>query len=144
MPKPYASTVLPVSAERAWEYLRDFSNIAEWHPGVVGGAMEDGVAGDQVGGVRRLTGPGGEILRERLVALDDAERSYGYEMIEGPFPVRWYRSTLRLLPVTDRGQAFAEWFAWYDADAGDEAHLTRTFTRGVFATGLAALGERFA
>lgn len=143
MPRPYASTVLPVSADSAWGYLRDFANVSEWHPGVVGGEMEQGVPGDRVGSVRRLAGPGGEVFRDRLVALDDVERSYSYEMIEGPFPVRSYRSTLRLMPVTDSGLAFAEWFAWYDADAEDEAHLTRTFARGMFATGLAALCERF-
>jgi hypothetical protein len=142
MPKPYASTVLPVSADRAWEYLRDFGNIAEWHPGIVSGELEHGT-GDQVGAVRRLTGPGGEVFRERLVALDDDERSCAYDLFEGPFPVRYYRATLRVTPVTDTGYAFAEWFAWYDADEEDEAWLTKTFARGVFATGLAALQERF-
>jgi hypothetical protein len=144
MPKPYASAVLPVSADRVWEYLRDFGNIADWHPGIASGELEHG-AGDQVGAVRRLTGPGGEIFRERLVALDDVERSYTYELFESPFPVRSYRSILRVTPVTDSGLAFAEWYAWYDADtdAGDEASLTKTFARGVFATGLTALQERF-
>ena len=142
MPKPYASAVLPVSADRVWEYLRDFGNIAEWHPGIAGGEMEHGT-GDQVGGVRRLTGPGGEIFRERLVALDDGERSYTYDLLEGPFPIRYYRSTLRVAPVTDSGFAFAEWYAWYDADAEDEAVLTKTFARGIYATGLAALREHF-
>jgi hypothetical protein len=142
MPKPYASAVLPISADLAWEYLRDFSNIAEWHPGIATGEMEDG-AGDRVGSVRRLTGPGGEVFRERLVALDDGERLCTYDMVEGPFPIRSYRSTLRIAPVTDSGQAFAEWWAWFDADAEDEAGLTKTFARGVYATGLAALRERF-
>jgi Polyketide cyclase / dehydrase and lipid transport len=142
MPKPYASAVLPVTAERVWEYLRDFGNIAEWHPGVASGEMEEGT-GDRVGGVRRLTGPGGELFRERLVAMDDGERSYTYDMLEGPFPVRFYRSTLRVTPVTDSGHAFVEWYAWYDADEKDEAGLTKTFARGVFTAGLAALRERF-
>jgi hypothetical protein len=142
MPKPYASAVLPTSADLAWKYLRDFANIADWHPGIAGGEMEDG-AGDRVGSVRRLTGPGGEVFRERLVALDDGGRLYTYDMIEGPFPIRSYRSTLRVAPVTDSGHAFAEWLAWFDADEKDEAWLTKTFARGVFATGLAALRERF-
>jgi polyketide cyclase/dehydrase/lipid transport protein len=147
MPKPYASTVLPASADRAWSYLRDFANIAEWHPGIVSGEMEDGVPGDRVGGVRRLAGPGGELFRERLVALDDDERFYSYDLFEAPFPVRFYRATLHVAPVTDSGQAFAEWYAWYDSEAGvgaeEDARLMRTFARGVFATGLAALCERF-
>jgi hypothetical protein len=142
MPKPYASSVLPISADLAWEYLRDFGNIAEWHPGIATGEMEEG-AGDRVGSVRRLTGPGGEVFRERLVALDDGERLYTYDMIEGPFPIRSYRSTLRIAPVTDSGQAFAEWWAWFDAEAEDETGLSKTFARGVYATGLAALRERF-
>jgi hypothetical protein len=142
MPKPYASAVLPVPAERLWEYLRDFGNIAEWHPGVTAGELENGPA-DRVGCVRRLGGPGGEVFRERLVALDDGERSYTYDMIESPFPARRYRSTLRVTPVTDSGQAFAEWWARFDCDDKDEAWLTKTFGRGVFATGLAALRDRF-
>jgi hypothetical protein len=142
MPKPYASAVLPVSADVAWGYLRDFGNIADWHPGIASGELEHGT-GDQVGAVRRLSGPGGEVFRERLVALDDGERSYTYDLFEGPFPVRSYRSTLRVTPVTDTGLAFAEWYARYDADAGDEAWLTKTFARSVFATGLTALQERF-
>jgi hypothetical protein len=49
--------------------------------------------------VWRLEGPGGEVFRERLVALDDGERSYAYDLLESP--------------------------------------------RGVFATGLGTLAERF-
>jgi|tagenome__1003787_1003787.scaffolds.fasta_scaffold20265410_2 hypothetical protein len=143
MPKPYASAVLPVSAERVWETIRDFASIPEWHPGITSGELENGGAGDQVGAVRRLTGPGGEIFRERLLALDDTARSYTYELIESPFPIRSYEATLRVTPVTDTGYAFAEWTATYDADAEDEAQLTKTFSRGVFATGLAALRDRF-
>jgi hypothetical protein len=142
MPKPYASAVIPVSADLVWEKIRDFGNIAEWHPGITGGELESGV-GDQVGAVRRLTGTGGEIFRERLLALDDTARSYTYEFVESPFPVRSYEATLRVTPVTDTGHAFAEWTATYDADAEDEANLTRTFSRGVFATGLAALRDHF-
>jgi hypothetical protein len=142
MPKPYASTVLPVSADRVWDYLRDFANIAGWHPGIVSGEMEGGT-GDQVGAVRRLAGPGGEVFRERLVALDDGERSYTYDLLESPFPVRSYRATLHIAPVTDTGRAFAEWYARFDADEEDEARLTKTFARGIFATGLGALAERF-
>src|SRR5689334_7112014 len=105
MPKSYASTVLPVSADLVWNYLRDFAGIAEWHPEIASGELEHGT-GDQVGAVRRLTGPGGELFRERLVALDDDARSCTYDLLDSPFPVRFYRSTLRVTPVTDSGRAF--------------------------------------
>lgn len=142
MPKPYASAVLPVSAELVWESIRDFAGIAGWHPGISSAELEGG-AGDQVGTVRRLIGPGGEVFRERLLALDDTARSYTYEFLESPFPVRSYEATIRVTPVTDTGYAFVEWMATYDADAEEEAQLTKTFSRGVFATGLAALRDRF-
>jgi uncharacterized protein YndB with AHSA1/START domain len=141
MPKPYASAVLPVSAERVWEAIRDFGCLADWHPAIATAEMEDGDAGDRVGGVRRLTGPGGEVFRERLLALDDTARSCTYEFVESPFPVRSYEATLRVTPVTDTGYAFVEWTATYDADAEDEAQLTKTFARGIFATGLTALRD---
>ena len=94
--------------------------------------------------MRRLTlGDGGSVA-ERLLTLDDAGRSYTYEFTDaGPFPVRSYRSTISVAPVTATGQAFVEWSAWFDADAGDEAQLTTTFADVVFAAGIAALGERF-
>ena len=142
MPKPYASAVLPAYADELWAYLRDFSNIADWHPNIVSGELEEGT-GDGVGCIRRLRGPGGETLRERLVALDDAERSCTYEFVESPFPIRRYRSTLRVAPVTDSGQAFAEWWAWFDCDAKDEESLTRIFGQAVYGAGLGALQERF-
>jgi Polyketide cyclase / dehydrase and lipid transport len=142
MPTSYASAVMPVPAERVWERIRDFGSIADWHPGIADGALEGDGAGDRVGSVRRLTGPSGEVFRERLVALDDVARSYTYDMLEGPFPVRFYRATMRVSAVTDTGYSFAEWEARYDADAQDEARLDKTITRGIFATGLAALRER--
>jgi hypothetical protein len=142
MPKPYASAVLPVSADLVWEAIRDFAGIAGWHPDISSADLEGG-AGDQVGTVRRLTGPGGEVFRERLLALDDTARSYTYEFLESPFPVRSYEATMRVTPVTDTGYAFVEWMATYDADAEEEAQLTKTFSRGIFATGLAALRDRF-
>lgn len=142
MPKPYASAVLPASADQVWAYIRDFSNLAEWHPMIAGSEMESG-SGDVVGSVRRLTGTGGETFRERLVTMDDGERTCAYDLFESPFPIRSYRATMRVSPVTDSGQAFAEWWAWYDSDAKDEEWLTDTFAGGVFGSGLAALRERF-
>lgn len=142
MPKPYASAVLPASADDVWGYLRDFGNLAEWHPTLESGSIEEGDGG--VGSVRRAEGPGGAIFRERLLALDDAERTCTYEFVESPFPVRSYRATVRVAPVTDSGQAFVEWWAWFDCDATDEESMMKIFTRAVFGAGLTALQSHFA
>ncbi|MDL4776440.1 MULTISPECIES: SRPBCC family protein [Thermomonosporaceae] len=143
MPRSYASTVLDASAEEVWAYLRDFGNLAEWAPGVQTGLIEDGGPSDRVGCVRRIIGPGDSVFRERLSGMDDADRSYAYEILECPLPVRGAHGRLRVAPVTATGQAFVEWSAEFSADAGDEEAMGKTFTRGIYATGLEALRKRF-
>ncbi len=144
MATAYASAVITAPVEEVWQLARDFDGLAGWHPGVASSEIEEGRRADQVGCVRKLGMAGGGQLRERLLALDDTAHSCTYEFVESPFPVRSYRSTLRLTPVTDSGHTFAEWWADFDADAADEPELSKTFGKGVFKTGLNALKERFA
>ncbi|MFC4913808.1 SRPBCC family protein [Actinomadura gamaensis] len=139
----YASAVLPASADRVWAYLRDFGNLAEWMPGVDTGVIEDGGPSDRVGCVRRIIGPGDTVFRERLISLDDETRTYRYEVLECPLPVRRCRATLRVVPVTVTGEAFVEWSAEFSANADDEEAMAKTLTIGIYATGLAALATRF-
>lgn len=70
--------------------------------------------------MRRLTLAGEGAVRERLVSLDDTDRSYTYDILESPFPVRSYRSTIRVAPITATGESFVEWWCHYDADGSDE------------------------
>lgn len=142
MPNPYASAVINATADEVWSYVRDFGNIAEWLPSIETCEIED--PGDTgVGSVRRLTGAGDAVFRERLVALSDAERTLSYDFVESPFPVRNLRATIRVAPVTDTGQAFVEWSGVFDADAGDEERMVKIFTKAVYAAGLEGLGEHF-
>ncbi|MEW2359417.1 SRPBCC family protein [Spirillospora sp. NPDC029432] len=143
MPRSYASAVLNAPADDVWSYLRDFGNLADWMPGVETGVIEDGGPADRVGCVRRLIGPGPRPFRERLTSLDDAERSYAYEILECPLPVRSARARIRVAPVTGTGQAFVEWQAEFSADAGDEEAMEKTLTHAIYATGLDALRRRF-
>ncbi|WP_433323626.1 SRPBCC family protein [Spirillospora sp. CA-294931] len=144
MPRPYASAVLNASADEVWSYLRDFSNLAAWMPGVETGIIEDGGPADRVGCVRRLIGPGSSVFRERLSAFDDAARTYRYEILECPLPVSAARGVLRVSPVTDTGQAFVEWWGEFSAAPADEEAMLKTFGNGIYATGLQALSRRFA
>lgn len=143
MPRPYASAVINAPADEVWSFVRDFDNLNEWLPAVESSAIEGGQRADAVGCVRRLGLHGGGVARERLLILDDVDHTYTYEFLESPFPVRSYRSTIRVAPVTEGGQTFVEWWAWYDADAKDEEEMTKTFAVGVYATGLSELRKRF-
>lgn len=66
-----------------------------------------------------VTGDGG-VITERLLGLDDTRHRLSYTIIESPFAVRRYESTIRLAPVTETGGSFIEWFAEFDSEAADE------------------------
>ncbi|MBO0829491.1 MAG: SRPBCC family protein [Streptosporangiales bacterium] len=143
MARAYASGVVPASADEVWAVVRDFDGLPSWHPAIAGSEIEQGT-NLVVGAVRRLALDGGGAVGERLMTLDDVDRSYTYEFTDpGPFPVRTYRSTIRVAPVTDTGHAFVEWYAWFDAEAADEAGLVEQYADGVYGSGIAALQARF-
>lgn len=141
MPRPYASGTVPAQADTVWRTVRDFNGLATWHPAIASSEIEAGPAAGEVGAVRKLTMPDGGIVRERLVQLDDTDRSYTYDILESPFAIRSYRSTIRVAPITATGESFVEWWCHYDADAADEPKLNETFADGVYASGIAALAE---
>jgi hypothetical protein len=83
-------------------------------------------------------------VAERMLTLDDDDRTYTYAFTDpGPMPVRSYRSTIRVAPITATGQSFVEWRAWFDSESGVEEQMSQTFAEGVYAAGIAALAERF-
>lgn len=144
MPRPYSSAVVPAPLEQVWPAIRDFAGIARWHPAIDNGELIRGATGFEIGAQRRLTLGDGGVVVEQLVSLDDRFHALTYEILESPFPVRRYISTVRLAPITATGQTFAEWWVDFDAEASDEGQLVDLFANGVFGAGLAALGERFA
>lgn len=141
MPRPYASGIVPGDIADVWRRVRDFDGLSSWHPEIADSEIEPGHTAGEIGAVRRLTLAGGGSVREQLLALDDAAHSYTYSMLDGPFAIRSYVSTIRLAPVTATGEVFVEWWAEYDSEGADEEQLNVTFGRGVFAKGIAALAE---
>jgi hypothetical protein len=143
MPRPYASGVVPASADAVWSLIRDFNSLPTWLPAITASELING-SGAEIGAVRRLTLGDGGIVVERLLVLDDPDRSLTYEFVENPFGARRYVATLGVSPVTATGEAFVEWWAEFDAEAADEKRLTDFFADAVYGGGIAALGEHFA
>lgn len=138
MAKAYYSTVFAQSADHVWGVIRDFNNYPVWVDGAGESAIEDGKSGDAVGAVRHVIYQGRHI-RQRLVALSDAERSQVYEFCgEAPMPVEHYRATLQVTPVIDGGASFVEWWATFDC-APDRHGEWTAFFRDAFAGWLASL-----
>ena len=141
MPEVLATAVVPAPADRVWPVVRDFDGLPAWHPAIATSELEGDPRADQVGARRRLGLADGAVVREVLVALDDRERFYTYELLESPFPVRLYRSTVRVVPLTTTGESFVEWRLVFDCDEADADRLIPLFRDDVFATGLEGLAS---
>lgn len=142
MPKPYASGIVPASADDVWALIRPFDGMPAWHPGIESSQLMQGQEG-MVGAVRRLVLGDGAVVVERLIVLDDEQRRFTYEFVENPFGVRRYVSSVQVADVTDTGQAFVQWWAEYDADGDVTDRLDALFRDDVYGTGIAALQQRF-
>ena len=88
MPRSYASSVIGADPDTVWDFLRDFNRTPDFIDAVTGSEILGGKSADQVGCERRLTLDDGSLVRERLVALSDLDRSYTYHLLEDRFEAR--------------------------------------------------------
>jgi hypothetical protein len=116
--------------------------VVDWLPFVKSSRIEDGGDPTRVGCVHVLTQTDGEVFREVLVALSDAERSYSYTFVSSPVPVRNHQTTLRVLPITDGDRSYVEWSSRFEIDPQHEAQLVDLMNQN-FLAGLRNLTEKF-
>ncbi len=69
---------LEASADKAWALLRDVGTARAAFPEVLRDSRLDG-------DVRTVTFANGQVVRERIVTIDDARRRLAYGVIEGRF-----------------------------------------------------------
>jgi hypothetical protein len=140
MARSYYSIVLDHTADEVWAVIRRFDHYA-WAGVESRTVIEEGKAGDQVGAIRRVD-LGDRVIRQRLLAHSDLDRSYTYALCDPPpYPVRDYTATIRIVPVVASGQAFVEWWASFDCAAEGLERWTRHFRDEGFARWLAALSR---
>lgn len=126
------------AADDVWAVIRPFDHYA-WAGVESQTTIEDDKAGDQVSAIRRVVA-GERIIRQKLLAHSDVDRSYTYSLCDPlPFSVRNYVATIRVAPIVETGQAFVEWGATFDCGADEYDHWTRYFEKEGFAKWLAAL-----
>jgi len=141
MARAYASTILKAPVETVWSLVRDFNALPKWAPAIARSKIEDGLDADVVGCVRSFYTKDGGHIRERLLTLDDANYTFTYNFEKPAFPVKNYIATLRLYPVTQTDQTFAEWEASFDEAPGDEGKYEKIVSREVFASNWANLAK---
>ena len=142
MARAYASAIINAPVETVWSLIRNFNGLPDWVPIIADSMIEDGLDPDVVGCVRSFHTHDGSHIRERLLTLDDANRTFAYNFEKPAFPVLNYVATVRLMPVTQTDQTFAEWGAVFDEAPGDTGKYVEIISRDVFAAGWTALSEK--
>ena len=141
MATAYASIILKAPVQAVWNLVRDFNGLPSWAPAIAKSKIENGFDADVVGCVRSFYTKDGTHIRERLLMLDDAKYTFTYNFEKPAFPVKNYVATLRLYPVTQTDETFAEWSASFDEAPGDEGKYEKLISKTVFAANWAALAS---
>lgn len=119
-----------VPADAAWALAGDPARIVEWFPAVRSVAMD--------GDVRTATMGNGAVLVERIVARDDAARTYSYEVVSGIPGLTSHRATIRVAEAGTGSQVFWRQTATSEVEGYDiESRLS-----GVMSAGLTGLRDR--
>ncbi|WP_329214488.1 SRPBCC family protein [Streptomyces sp. NBC_00683] len=129
-----ASLEIPVSPERVWRLIGGFGSLPDWLPYIPSSELGEG------GRVRRLGNEDGGVIVERLEAFDNAARTYSYSILQAPFPVTGYRSTLTVHGVPGRDAARVEWSGVFTPDGVGEDEAVALFQE-IYTDGLAALNR---
>lgn len=131
-----ASIQIPASPEQVWQLIGGFNSLPDWLPYIPKSELSEG------GRVRTLANPNGDAIVERLVAFDHAARSYSYTILQSPFPVSGYRSTLRVHPAEDGQRATVEWSGEFVPEGISDDAASQLFG-GIYRDGLQALQAVF-
>jgi Polyketide cyclase / dehydrase and lipid transport len=127
---------LAATADEVWKLIGGFGSIPDWLPLIRRSELTDG------GRVRHLATPDGGVIVERLMVFDEKRRSYSYQIVQGPFPVKDYTATVTVTE-TDGGKASrVDWSGEFTPTTISDAEASKLF-QGIFDDGLMALGNTF-
>ncbi|MFD4863011.1 SRPBCC family protein [Streptomyces atratus] len=127
------SRIVPASPDKVWSLIGGFDALPDWLPYIPESTPLEG------GRVRRLKNPNGEVIIERLVDFNETERHYSYAILQAPFPVNGYVSTIRVHTVPGRDDiAEVQWSGRFNPDNATDDEAVGLFT-GIYRDGLDAL-----
>ncbi|MEV5785219.1 SRPBCC family protein [Streptomyces sp. NPDC052287] len=132
-----ASLDIPASPDRVWRLIGGFDSLPDWLPYIPTSERGDG------GRVRSLTNEEGGVIVERLEAFDHKARTYSYSILQAPFPVTGYLSTLVVHETGRQDRARVEWSGSFTPDGISDDEAVALF-HGIYADGLAALRRTLA
>jgi carbon monoxide dehydrogenase subunit G len=137
MAQASASIDIAVPPDQVWQLIGGFNSLPDWLPYIPKSELREG------GRVRHLANPDGQTIVERLEAFDNAAHSYSYSILQAPFPVTGYQSTLCVL-ATDAGRGSrVKWSGQFTPKGVSDQEASRLF-QSIYEDGLKALAVGFA
>ncbi|WP_405924376.1 SRPBCC family protein [Streptomyces sp. NBC_00035] len=127
-----ASIDVPASPDRTWQLIGGFDSLPDWLPYIPTSELSEG------GRVRSLQDENGGVIIERLEAFDNTARTYTYSILQAPFPVTGYLSTLTVHTVPGQDTARVEWSGTFTPTGVSDEEAIALF-HGIYADGLTAL-----
>ncbi|KUO07285.1 SRPBCC family protein [Streptomyces sp. DSM 15324] len=137
------ATVIDAEADRVWGVLRRFGDIATWFPAVTQSAIEDGLPQSTVGSVRSMVLSDGNPLRERLLSMDDGNRTLSYGFENASMPYDDFVLTVQLVPLDDGPRTFIRWTAHFDVQPQHDRETNIRALRDLITEGDASLHAFF-
>jgi hypothetical protein len=137
MAQAFVSIDIPASPDQVWQVIGGCGSLLAWLPDTRKSVVSEGCR------VRHLSYGGGEIVVERLVAYDDAARSYTCAILKASFPITSYLSKMRVRGADDGRGARVEWSGRFASSGVSDQEASRLF-QGIYEGRLKALASRFA
>lgn len=136
----YRSLIIDAPIDVVWSAIRAFDQVDKWNPGVADAWMESGGNTD-IGGVRHLATPDGDLFVETLLAHSDDDHLYTYRIDQSPLAATDYVATHQLQPVTEGNQTFSSWTAEFGVRPGDEERMDHIVGDNIFVNGMKGLAD---
>ncbi len=130
------SIEIPASVDQVWQLMGGFDSLPDWLPFIPKSMVSEG------GRVRTLTTSDGGTVIERLEAFDNRQRSYSYSIIQAPFPVVDYLSTIAVVATADNNITRVEWSGSFTPVNVSDADAEALFS-DIYRDGLQALKNNF-
>jgi uncharacterized protein YndB with AHSA1/START domain len=130
------SIEIPASVDQVWQLMGGFDSLPDWLPFIPKSVVSEG------GRVRSLTTADGGTVIERLEAFDNRQRSYSYSIMQAPFPVVDYLSTIAVFATNDSNITRVEWSGSFTPVNVSDADAQALFS-GIYRDGLQALKNNF-
>jgi hypothetical protein len=137
------ATVIDAEADRVWQVLRRFGDIDTWFPAVTKSTIEGDLPQTTVGAIRAMELSDGSTLRERLLSLDDLNRTLSYGFEKSTLPYDDFVLTVQLVGLSDASRSFLRWTARFDVKPAVDREDNTAVLRNLITSGDASLHAYF-